>query len=413
MNRKLLLPVMAAAGVIGAGFLFAQTADDENEGSTLERDEPNEIWRFKWWGKTGRTYFIQHSEDLMLWNWVPVVESGNDAVKEWGFTSTSDKFFLRLRYTDTPSNDPENDDFDLDGVANLAEVMQGSNPFSWEDTDNDGLPDDWEIHHFGNLDYNGTHDPDGDGLTNLQEFIYHTDPMDFGNLATNPLQDGDGNGLPDWWEILNFGTLGNNPNQTVAANGGLTLQQIYDNDLELGVAATLGDGVPDAWKIANGLSTTDPNVANETRTPTASPTRRNTRQEPIQTTPTPIVTPSKTAATSTHLSPIRPRQRASMWRSRHGRSNPTPPPLTGLRSITPPLNCAGKHPATARPITSSNAAQITTSGKQSPPCPVAKPPTRMTGSSPTGITNTGFAPQRPKAQPKFPLRLPRQTTGCL
>jgi hypothetical protein len=119
------------------------------------------------------------------------------------------------------------------------------------------------MHHFGNLDYNGTNDPDGDGLTNLQEFIYHTDPMDFGNSATNAFQDSDGNGLPDWWEILNFGVLGNDPNQTVAANGGLTLQQIYDNDLELGVSATLGDGVPDAWKIANGLSTTDPDVANE------------------------------------------------------------------------------------------------------------------------------------------------------
>jgi len=267
MNRKFLLPFFAAAGVIGAGFLLAQTADDLNEGTKLEYDTTNEIWRFKWWGKAGRTYFIQHSEDLVLWNWVPVVESGDDSVKEWGLTTTSDKFFMRLRHTDVPTTDPENDDFDSDGVPNLAEVMQGTNPFGWEDTDNngqgDGLPDDWELHHFGNLDYNGTHDPDGDGLTNLQEFIYHTDPMDFGNLATNSLQDSDGNGLPDWWEMLNFGTLGNNPNQIVPGNNNLTLQEIYDNDLDVGVSATMGDGIPDAWKIANGLSTTDPDVANE------------------------------------------------------------------------------------------------------------------------------------------------------
>lgn len=267
MNRKLLLPFIAIAGVIGAGFLFAQTAEEPNEGSKLEFDTTNQIWRFKWWGKAGRTYFVQHSEDLVLWNWVPVVESGNDSVKEWGLTTTSDKFFMRLRHTDVPTTDPENDDFDSDGVPNLAEVMQGTNPFGWEDTDDngqgDGLPDDWEIHHFGNLDYDGTNDPDGDELTNLQEFIYRTDPMDFGNLATNAFQDSDGNGLPDWWEILNFGVLGNDPTQIVPGNGGLTLQQIYDNDLDVGVSATLGDGIPDAWKIANGLSTTDPDVANE------------------------------------------------------------------------------------------------------------------------------------------------------
>jgi hypothetical protein len=142
MKRKLLLPFIAAAGVIGAGFLFAQTADEANEGSKLEFDTTNQIWRFKWWGKAGRTYFIQHSEDLVLWNWVPVVESGNDSVKEWGLTTTSDKFFMRLRHTDVPTTDPENDDFDSDGVPNLAEVMQGTNPFSWGDTDNDALPDD-------------------------------------------------------------------------------------------------------------------------------------------------------------------------------------------------------------------------------------------------------------------------------
>lgn len=263
--RKLSIFILLAAGIgaFVASSLFAQTADDPNEGSKLEYDATNQIWRFKWWGREGHTYAIQHSEDLILWNWVPLIESGDDSIKEWGLTTTGDRFFMRLRYIDTPTTEPENDDFDGDGVSNLAEVMQGTNPFAWEDTDNDGLPDDWEIHHFESLDYIGSGDPDGDGLTNLQEFIYHTDPMDFGNLASHPLQDSDGNGLPDWWEILHFGTIGNNPNQTIPENGGLTLQQIFDNELEVGVSATMGDGIPDAWKIANGLNTTDPSVANQ------------------------------------------------------------------------------------------------------------------------------------------------------
>ena len=265
MNRKLslLTAFFVASVIVATGWLFAQTADDLNEGTKLEYDNTNEVWRFKWWGREGRTYFIQHSEDLVLWNWVPVVEAGDDAIKEWGLTTTGDRFFMRLRYTDTPTTDPENDDFDGDGVPNLAEVMQGTNPFAWADTDNDGLPDDWEMYHFEHLDHDGNDDPDGDDLTNLQEFIYHTDPMDFGNLASHPDQDSDSNGLADWWEILHFGVLGNDPNQTVPENDGLTLKQIFDNDLELGVSSTMGDGIPDTWKIANGLSTTDPDVANQ------------------------------------------------------------------------------------------------------------------------------------------------------
>ena len=44
------------------------------------------------------------------------------------------------------------------------------------DTDNDGLPDPWEMAHFGNLNQNGSGDFDGDGLTNLQEYQMGTNP---------------------------------------------------------------------------------------------------------------------------------------------------------------------------------------------------------------------------------------------
>jgi hypothetical protein len=54
-----------------------------------------------------------------------------------------------------------------------------------EDTDGDGLPDDWEISHFGDLSQNPGNDSDGDGLTNVQEYNLDTDP-------TNADTDGDG-----------------------------------------------------------------------------------------------------------------------------------------------------------------------------------------------------------------------------
>ena len=123
---------------------FAQTANDINEGTKIEYDVANSIMRLKWWARSGRTYFIQHSDDLRNpWQWVPSVESGNDSIKEWGFTFTGSMVFLRLKYTDQPTTDPEGDDFDLDGVPNLYEIQHGNNPFAIEDSDLDGLPDGW------------------------------------------------------------------------------------------------------------------------------------------------------------------------------------------------------------------------------------------------------------------------------
>ena len=49
-------------------------------------------------------------------------------------------------------------------------------PASADDSDADGLPDEWEQTHFGNLDQGANDDSDGDGATNLAEFILETDP---------------------------------------------------------------------------------------------------------------------------------------------------------------------------------------------------------------------------------------------
>ncbi|MEI7850862.1 MAG: right-handed parallel beta-helix repeat-containing protein, partial [Kiritimatiellales bacterium] len=66
------------------------------------------------------------------------------------------------------------------------------------DADGDGLPDSWERFYFGNLSQNATSDPDGDGLTNLQEY----------QLGTNPNNaDTDGDGLNDNVEV----SLGTSP----------------------------------------------------------------------------------------------------------------------------------------------------------------------------------------------------------
>jgi hypothetical protein len=54
-----------------------------------------------------------------------------------------------------------------------------------DDVDGDGLPDNWETDYFGHLSYEDTEDPDGDGVTNLQEYRHGTDPTDPNDFAEN------------------------------------------------------------------------------------------------------------------------------------------------------------------------------------------------------------------------------------
>lgn len=86
------------------------------------------------------------------------------------------------------------------------------------DTDGDGMPDAWEVEHSLNVGVNDAgEDPDGDGLTNLEEFQRGTDPR-------NPDTDGDGfndgfevamgsdpldpSSIPDNWALQGTGIMG-------------------------------------------------------------------------------------------------------------------------------------------------------------------------------------------------------------
>ena len=85
-------------------------------------------------------------------------------------------------------------DDDMDGLSNLQEYWNGTNP-SDDDTDDDAIPDGWEV---GNgtdpLTNDASSDPDSDGLANLAEYQNGTDPRD---------GDTDDDGLPDGWEVSN------------------------------------------------------------------------------------------------------------------------------------------------------------------------------------------------------------------
>ena len=139
------------------------------------------------------------------------------------------------------------------------------------DSDNDGLPDDWEISHSLDPNDDGTidaengaaGDPDIDGSPNLQEFQRGTDPRD---------EDSDNDGIFDGNEtdtgtFLSAGNTGTDPLDPDSDNDGLrdgaeTATGTFVSETDTGTNPNLsdsdGDDVNDGTEVAIG---TNPNAA--------------------------------------------------------------------------------------------------------------------------------------------------------
>ena len=93
-----------------------------------------------------------------------------------------------------PTVDDADGNPDNDGLTNLEEFNNGTDPFD-PDTDDDGMPDGWEVANgLDPLVDDADGNPDGDGLTNGEEYVHGTDPND---------PDTDDDGMPDGWEVAN------------------------------------------------------------------------------------------------------------------------------------------------------------------------------------------------------------------
>jgi hypothetical protein len=153
MKKHALLLLMVGCWM-GMPCASAQTATSYNERESLTADAVTGALVLSWWGKAGRTYFVQQSYDLVHWNYVPYVEIGAEAICGVNFTCSDPRQFWRLNYIDVST---------------------------------------------GGLSA-GDADADGDGLSNNDELnIYHTDPLK---------SDSDGDGIWDADEAA----LGSNPN---------------------------------------------------------------------------------------------------------------------------------------------------------------------------------------------------------
>lgn len=157
-----------------------------------------------------------------------------------------------LDLNDATGNNGASGDPDKDGDDNITEQLNGTHPLIAPDTDNDGIPDYWEIDN--NLDPNDPSDAalddDGDGFTNREEYENDTIPN-----GDNGFNDIDEDGMPDSWEDSNF--LDKNDASDAAkdpdGDGKTNLQEYVDGTNPLLPEDTDGDGMPDYWEIKFGL----------------------------------------------------------------------------------------------------------------------------------------------------------------
>jgi YD repeat-containing protein len=126
---------------------------------------------------------------IFSYSWV---QTDGPAVALTNATSVAPTFTSSVVLSDTPLSFAltVRDNDGASASASVTITVRDSNP----DNDADGLPDAWELRYFGNLNQGAGGDPDGDGLTNLQEFQFRADPTK---------SDTDGDGVSDGQEVAN------------------------------------------------------------------------------------------------------------------------------------------------------------------------------------------------------------------
>lgn len=159
------------------------------------------FWDVDFDGSENRTFFIQWSENLSGWSYAMTMDFGESPMTHHIYTDSAPKFFVRLVYEDYDwvgsLEFAEIADFDGDGIPNLYEIETlGTDPLDKSsdggDSNSNGIPDGYELYHFGTLGSSALgDDPDGDGLANQIEVL----------LGMNADADFE-EGTSDKWEIF-------------------------------------------------------------------------------------------------------------------------------------------------------------------------------------------------------------------
>ncbi|GGC72766.1 golvesin C-terminal-like domain-containing protein [Marinobacter halophilus] len=178
-------------GYIGEGYL-AVAAGTGEKSATWNLNVVKRLDVYSRWTAHGNRgsnvkYVVHHLNDQDLLTTTTIEVDQRDFGGEWFKLGTFRMSTLTGRVT--VSNDS-------DGyVIADAILFKEAAELTSLDADNDGMPDSWELEH--GLDptnpLDADEDPDGDGLTNLEEFLGMTDPFN---------ADTDGDGMPDGYETF-------------------------------------------------------------------------------------------------------------------------------------------------------------------------------------------------------------------
>lgn len=172
---------LALLAAILIGPLHAQTATDLNEGLRITYDGAQQEYTVNWWSRADHYYFLLETTDLVddPWAYFPYAALGDDGVKGIVLSSSSDKMFFRVEWTNDTNSPMLQVDHDNDQVGTIDELQQGTDPFLSQSLDGDTIPDDWEVFHgldtTVGVDSSGD-DADGDGATDASEFTQGGDP---------------------------------------------------------------------------------------------------------------------------------------------------------------------------------------------------------------------------------------------
>ncbi len=152
--------------------------------------------------------------------------------------------YFELKFNLDPFYDDADFDPDQDGLTNIDEFHYGTNP-NLADTDGDQIPDKWEIENgISPTVADEDKDPDGDGLTNLQEYNFQTDPQSW---------DTDDDGMSDKWEVMNKLNPLVDDSKEDPDQDGLNNKEEFVYGTNPQNNDTDRDGMPDGWEVKHGL----------------------------------------------------------------------------------------------------------------------------------------------------------------
>jgi hypothetical protein len=173
-----------------------------------------------------------------VWQWVLRCTPAQTNLVVTNLVSQTEFFRLTINTTDT----------DGDGLSDEYELYVSHTNTNSPSTDGSGMSDGWQWQYFGSISNNPNGDPDGDGLTTLQEYQlraagYNPTLWDSnGNGVSDGYEDGDGDGLANLME----GAFGCNL---------LSVDDLNSSGIPDWREDTDNDGIPDAWeRMVPGLN---------------------------------------------------------------------------------------------------------------------------------------------------------------